>query len=147
MRRGPCYSFARFLQLAASIGTFRAGAKCSQKVPGIDAVLVAVVPAELDRVFAYSACLQRLGSGLEHRQRPGVRFHGFTRLTLSLRSLLIAHRTGASIAQILERIVALVTVLPLDIHAVAGRQVHFHRLRVSRSRNLWGFYGHVISIA
>lgn len=147
MRRGPGYSFAGLLEFPAAVRAFGTGAKSSQEVPGVDAVLMAVVPAELDRVLADTAGLEGFRGGFEHRQGPGLGLLSLAWLALGLYAFLIAQCAGTGIAKVLKCVVALMTVLPGDIHAVAGREVHFHRLRVSRSRNLWGFYGHVISIA
>ena len=147
MRRRARYPFTRLSGAPSSFGAFRTWAKRPQEVPRIDPVLMAVVPTELDRIFANAACRDGLRRSLEHRQRAGLRLFGFAGLPVRLYAILVAKRTRTRIPQVSKRIMALVAVLPFDVHALAGGQVDFDGFRVRGPWNPWCFYGHAISIA
>src|SRR4051812_3752187 len=147
MRSGSRYSFARFLGGFTRLRAFGTRTKHPQEVPRINPVLMAIVPAELDRVLAYSAGVQRLHCRLEHRQGSGGLLLRIARLTLRLHPLLVAESTRTGIAQIPERVMTPVSVLPLDVHPLSGGKVDIDALRVGGSRNSWRRYRHTSSIA
>ena len=91
-------AFAWLLQLAPPFCAFGAGAKSPQEVPRIDAVLVPIIPAELDGVFAHATGLQGFGRGLEHRQAAWLGFDWFAGFALRFHPFLIAQGAGAGVA-------------------------------------------------
>src|SRR5215471_1262368 len=96
----------------------------AQELPGINTVLVAVIPLEADGVLAHRFRLNGARRSLEHRQGAGDRLQRITGLAAVLVALLIAHRAWASVAQEGKAVGALMAVLPLDLHACAGGDVH-----------------------
>jgi hypothetical protein len=88
-----------------------------QKLPGINAQFVAVIPMKLNGVFAHSVGRQGLGHLLEHRKRAGREFRPLAGLAARLAPLVVTKGAGTSIAQKGERVVRTVTVLPFDVQA------------------------------
>jgi hypothetical protein len=88
-----------------------------QKLPGINAQFVAVIPMKLNGVFAHSLGRQGLGHLLEHRKRAGREFRPLAGLAARLAPLVVTKGAGTSIAQKGERVVRTVTVLPFDVQA------------------------------
>jgi hypothetical protein len=88
-----------------------------QKLPGINAQFVAVIPMKLNGVFAHSLGRQGLGHLLEHRKRAGREFRPLAGLAARLAPLVVTEGAGTSIAQKGERVVRTVTVLPFDVQA------------------------------
>src|SRR5271157_2604171 len=97
----------------------------AQELPGIDAVLVAVVPREADGVLAHRLDLRGPRGGLKHRQRSGDRLQGIARLAAILLSLFVAERTWTGIAQKRKAIDAAMAIFPLDVHAGTGSDIDF----------------------
>jgi len=95
-----------------------------QEFPGINAAAVAIVPVKVDGVLAYRSDFEWARRLLIHRQ--GARF-GLWRLPdFASRgpAFLITGRARARIAQPGERIVAPVTVFPVNIHALTSAFFH-----------------------
>jgi hypothetical protein len=88
-----------------------------QKLPGINAQFVAVIPMKLNGVFAHSLGRQGLGYLLEHRKRAGREFRSLAGMAARLAPLVVTKGAGTSIAQKGERVVRTVTVLPFDVQA------------------------------
>jgi hypothetical protein len=102
----------------------------AQESPGIDTRVVPVVPLEANGVLPDGIYRGRPGRGLEHGQGAGSEFGRFARPTARLLPLLVAQRAGTRIAKEGEGVLRLVRVPPLDLHARAFGDVHFHRFRV-----------------
>jgi hypothetical protein len=116
---------------------FFTGADFAQEFPGIEAEVVLVVPVEFDGVFADGFRRERLGGGLEHRERSGGKFRGFAGTEAGLGALVFAQGAGASVAQVDKVVVGRVAVFPLDIHAGPGGEIHLHGLGIcGRGRRL-----------
>src|SRR6185437_3955712 len=130
----------RFLHPLCHAGL--AGAILAQKIPGIDAQFVAIIPLKADGVFAHGLGLQRLGRSFEHGQRPGGWFGRLHGLSAALAPLFVAQRARAGVAQPFKAVAGVVAVLPLDVHARSRGQIHRDRLGISL---LIG--GHILSIA
>jgi hypothetical protein len=88
-----------------------------QKLPGINAQLVAVIPVKLDGVFAYALGRQGLGCLLEHGEGAGREFRPLTGLAARLATFVVTQGAGAGIAQEGKRVVRAVAILPLDVQA------------------------------
>ncbi len=97
-----------------------ARANIPQKLPGINAQFVAVVPVEFDGIFAHAFGGDWFGFFFEHGQFAGLGFGRFSRFAFGFFPFVVTERAGARVAQIYERIVGAVAVLPFDVHAVAG---------------------------
>ncbi len=139
----PIFSIAARIALHSSHGTHIA-----QKLPGINAQLVAIIPVKLDGVFAHALSRQWLGRLLEHGQRAGRELGRLAGFAAGLATLVVTQSAGAGIAQEGKWVVGAVAVLPLDVHAGACSQVHFDRLgirpvtfSVSHDRS-WVWGGH-----
>ena len=105
--------------------TFFTRANIPQKLPGIDAQFVPVIPMELDSVFAYALGRQRLCSLLEHGKGSGREFRPLAGLAAGLPTLVVTKGTGKGIAQEGECVVRVVAVLPVDVQARTGCNVYF----------------------
>src|ERR1700744_2162280 len=89
-------------------------------VPGIDPALVAVVPAKADRISPHWGNRLRAGRFLVHLQESRRLWLRHSGLPPGSPTLFMASSTGASLAQPGESPVALVAVLPVDLHAGPG---------------------------
>lgn len=106
-------------------GALRAGTKVAQVIPRIDAVLVAVIPAEADGVVAHRSNLGGAEDGLEHHQRTGVfRARGLIGQAMLLLALVVAQGAWATVAQVGKGVGGLVAVVPDDVHGAAVRLVN-----------------------
>src|SRR5271166_6338861 len=76
-----------------------AGAVLAQKLPRVDAVLVAVVPGEADTVLADGLNIGGPRQRLEHGQRPRHRLQRIARLPPVFLALVLAKRARAGVAQ------------------------------------------------
>ena len=97
----------------------RALAVAAEKVPGVDAAGVAVLPVELDGVAAYGVGAGGARGGLVHLQELFWFRLGVARLAVLLLPLFDAGGAGAGVAQPGEVPVAAVAVFPIDLHAGA----------------------------
>jgi hypothetical protein len=88
-----------------------------QKLPGINAQLVPIIPLKLDGVFAHALGRQWLGRLLEHWQRSGCQLRPFAELAARLAPLVVAKGAGAGIAEEGKCVVRAVAILPLDVQA------------------------------
>ena len=83
----------------------------------IDPRIVPVAPVDADRVAAHLFHVQHLERGLEHRERA-LRLRRIIRL-LRLRAVCAgATGAGAFVAQVSQRILAAMRVLPIDLDAL-----------------------------
>lgn len=103
----------------------------AQKLPGVNAEVVVVVPLKLDGVFADAFGGERFGCGFEHGQGAGSEFGRLSAAASGLGALFFAHGTGAGVAEEDERVVGRVAVGPLYVDTGAAREIHLHRLWVS----------------
>ena len=100
---------------------FFAGAPVAEVVPGVDSVLVAVVPTEADGVVADLGDFGGTELRLEHLQRAtGVRGGGLVGTAMLFFAFFVAERAGAGVTQIGEGVGALMAVFPADFHGGAG---------------------------
>src|SRR6202162_4478956 len=102
----------------------------AQELPRIESEVVVVVPGKLNGVFAHALRGDGLGVGLENKQRAGGGGDGIAGASSRLAALIFAHGARAGVAQVNEVIVRDVAVIPFDINAGAGAEVHLHRLWV-----------------
>ncbi len=112
--------------------TLRARTNFPQIEPRINSQIVIIVPRKLDRILPdrfRRHCLRRC---LEHRQSSGRKLRRLSRFALCLRPLIFAKRTRTSVPQKCKRVDRPVSVLPLDLHTRAGRQIDLDRLRIIR---------------
>jgi hypothetical protein len=128
-------------------GTLAARTHLPQVNPRINSQIVIIVPRKFQRVLADRLRRQRFRRWLEHRKRPGGQLRRLARLSSRLCPLVLAQRARASIPQEFERIDGLVSVLPLDLHTRAGRQVNLDRPRIIRQARRRISYRHSVSIA
>jgi hypothetical protein len=99
-----------------------------------------IIPVEFNGVFPHRFGSVWLRRSLEHGQCSRRRFWRCARLAPRFPPLVVAQSTRTRIAQVRKRVVRPMPVLPLDIYASPCREVHFHRLWISRC-------GHAFSIA
>ena len=111
---------------------FRAGTLSSQKLPRVNPAAMAVVPVEIDRVFADWGDLKRASRLLVHGQSSRFGLRRLTNLASAGVAFFVARSARAGVAQPGKRIVAPVTVFPLDIHARTGGFFHLNRPRIGR---------------
>ena len=93
-------------------------------------MLVAVVPDEADGILPYRLNFRWPRQCLKHGQRPGHRLERIAGLPAVFLTLLVAQRARAGITKKNERVGALVSVFPFDVHASAGGLMHFDRLGI-----------------
>ena len=67
-------------------------------------------------------------AGLNIGRAPGLDFTGSPGSRPVFHAFLVAQGAGAGVPQVLERVVTLVAVFPVDVHARPGGQVHIHGL-------------------
>lgn len=84
---------------------------------------MAVIPLEIDGIFADGMGGIGLYRWLVHRQQGCGFGRRFTRLAILVLALLFAGGTRAGITQPLERIMRLMTVLPFNVHTRTGRDI------------------------
>lgn len=147
MRRGSRYTLSGLLCCRSRFGAFRTRTKRSQEIPRVDAVLMTIVPMELDGVFPDPACGSRLRGWFEHRQCTGFGFLPLPGLAARLYPIVIAQRTRACVPEVLKRIVTLMAVLPGDVHTLASGEVNVHSLGICGPRDVWNANRHTVSIA
>ena len=92
---------------------------------------MAVVPVKADGVFADGIGGEWAGGLAEHGQRAGFGDGRLADCASSFGALVVAQGAGTGVAQELKAVVAVVSVLPLDIDAAAGGDVNFHRFRIN----------------
>ncbi len=109
-----------------------AGTDFAQELPGINAEIVIIVPGELDGVLAHPFGGERLGVGLKDQQRSRRGGSGLSGTASGFAALVLAHGARTSIAQVNEVVMRNVAVVPFDVHARAGGQIHLHRLGIGR---------------
>lgn len=102
------------------------GANISEKLPGVNAKFVAIVPAEFDSIFANRFHVVGLGSCLEHRQRSRRQLRRLPRFSASFGAFFIAQSARASIPQVREGVAGAVPVFPLNLHARTRSYVDFY---------------------
>src|SRR5215469_15073856 len=102
----------------------------AQELPGIDAMLVPVVPGEADAVLTDRLDFRRTRQRFEDRQRPCDRFQRIARLAAVFLALFDAECAGTRIAQKHEAVGAAMAILPFDVHAAARSLVDFDRLGI-----------------
>ncbi len=93
-------------------------------------MLVAVVPHNPYRVLAdrhYSSCFH----GTKRSQILQFKQSSLGWPAVLLVTSIAALRTGTGVAEKGKRVTAAVSILPLDFDALAGRQFHLDRLRIS----------------
>lgn len=93
---------------------------------------MAVVPVELNRVLADWLGGHRLRSRFIDAQFVWSVLRGLTRLPIGLHAFFVAQSAGAGIPQMREAVVRDVPIFPLDRDTLAGREMNFDRLRISR---------------
>src|SRR6266487_6377516 len=109
---------------------FLARTHIPQELPGVDTQLVAIVPFELERVFADGLCRDWFRGGLEHRQLARLRVRRLSRFASGFASFVIAKSAGTRIPQERKCELRQMAVLPLNFDAGPRLQVHFHGFRV-----------------
>jgi hypothetical protein len=102
------------------------GANISEKLPGVNAEFVAIVPAEFDGVFANRFDVVGLGSCLEHRQRRRRQLRRLSRFSASFGAFFIAQSARTSVPQVRKRVAGAVPVFPLNFHACTRSYVDFY---------------------
>src|SRR6202020_3630226 len=107
------------LSLGPERTTFLARADFPQELPGINAEIVAVVPMELDGVFANAFGRKRFRGSFEHGQRVGCARRSFPGLASRLLALIVAHGAGAGVKQVDEIGMRGMAVVPRDMHSSA----------------------------
>src|SRR5579883_282950 len=142
MWHSPGHAGAGNFRRSAQIAADRTRAEVAQELPRVDAVLVAVVPRESDCVLADTCGFYWLRSRFEHRQHARLCMFWLSGFTIFAHPLVITQCARTRVAKVLEAVMALVSVLPLDVHARPGSQLHFDRLRGGLLEG-----GHVSSIA
>ena len=128
-------------------GTLAARTHFPQVRPRINSQIVIIVPRKFQRVLAHRLRRQRFRRWLEHRKRPRGQLCRLARLPSRLSALILAQCARTSIPQKFERINGLVSVLPLDLHTRAGRQVNLDRPRIVRQARRRISHCHTDSIA
>ncbi len=118
-RAAHCELVRRAGRLFGCKGAFVALADTAQVVPGIDAAGVAVLPVELNSIAADGVSTGRLGRRREHGQDIGGFGFGLTRLAAIGLAQVDAGGTGAGLAQPRKAPRAVVTIDPIDLHALA----------------------------
>jgi hypothetical protein len=109
---------------------FRARTVPSQEVPRIDSAAMAIVPMEIDRIFPHWIDLNRTSRFLVHRQGTGFGLRGFPDFASAGFAFFVAGCTWTRIAQPRKGVMALMPILPLNVHALTGALLHLHRLRI-----------------
>lgn len=123
-------------------------AMVAQKLPGIDAMLMAVVPLKADGILAHGRDIVRPDRRMVHRQCSGRRLNRRTNRASRAGALFIAHGARTSIAQPGEAIAAHVPVFPENFHPCPRRHVDLHRFRVRPGSQIGSFRAtHDFSIA
>src|SRR6516164_6512001 len=107
-----------------------AGAMFAKELPGIDAMLVPVVPGEADAVLPDRLDFRRTRQRFEDWQRARHRFQRIARLATVFLALFDAECARAGIAQKHEAVGAAMAILPFDVHAAARSLVDFDRLGI-----------------
>src|SRR5690242_21463876 len=96
---------------------------------------------EVDGVFADWSNLHWTRRFPIHRQSSWFRRCWMADFAAATLAFFVAGSTRARVPQPLKGVVALVPVLPFDVHALAGSLLHFHRFRIrSRRRQSSGFF-------
>src|ERR1700677_3920528 len=107
-------------------------ATAAKVIPGVDPALVAVIPAKADGVAADRGYRFRPCRRLVHLQQRGRLGLRLAWLAAGGSAFLMAGGAGAGIAQPGKVPAALVPVLPVDLHARAGRLLHPDTGRLGR---------------
>src|SRR5947209_5504012 len=96
----------------------------TQVVPGIDATLVSIIPLEVDGILADRIGRLRPQLGFVHWQERGGLLYRLSRLTSIRGALLRTSGARTRIPQPLKGILALMSVLPFNIHTSTGGDVY-----------------------
>src|SRR5260370_19716190 len=91
-----------------------------------------VIPAEIQRITPYSLNILGPGPLLVHGKQCRGRFGRLSRAAMSVLAIFLTGGARAGIAQPLEVVVALVPVIPLNVHSCTGGDVHIHRFWVRK---------------
>lgn len=108
----------------------RARTNFSKIKPGVDSQIVPIVPGKLQRVFADGLGRDCFHGRLEHGQGAGGKLWRLASLSTRLRTLILAERAGASVAQERKGVGGLVPILPLNFHSGSGGEMDHDRLRI-----------------
>src|SRR6267143_3303346 len=109
---------------------FLTRAEFAQKLPGVNAKVVVIIPLKPDGVFAHAFSGDWLGRGFEHGQRTSSKSGRFARPASSFIALFVAHGARAGVTEKNKIVVGNVAVGPFNVHTRAGRKVHLYRLRI-----------------
>jgi hypothetical protein len=91
---------------------------------------VLIVPRKFQRILPHRFRRQRLHRRLKHRQSPRSQPRRLARLPPRLLPFILTERARTSIPQKCKRIDGPVSILPLNLHPFARRQMNDHRLRI-----------------
>lgn len=114
---------------------FLALAQLAQVIPRIDSAGMAVIPCDIERVPAHRLHFFGLGGFLIHGQQSSSLLCGLAGVAMMIVALFRAGGARAGVAQPLKAKVRAMAVVPLNIHARTGGDVHFDRLGIH--------YGHI----
>src|SRR5579863_7541761 len=114
---------------AARALTFPAGTNLAQMLVGVDPGVVAVAPVDTERVMAYFLDAQHLQSRLEHLEWIPRRRRLRIVTLLRVRAVSAgATGAGALVAEVAQRVFAVMPVFPIDLNALRFRNGDVFRI-------------------
>src|SRR5260370_42671278 len=117
---------ASALRLGIRGGALHTGTEFAQKLPGINAEVVVIVPFEANGILTHAFGRDGPGGWFEYGQSTGRKVGWFAGLASRLVALFVAHGTRAGVAEVDKIVVGDVPVRPLDIDARPGGKVHLY---------------------
>ena len=122
--------------LAGSLrATFLTLAHFTQVVPRVNAAGMAIIPCDIQSIPAHRLHFFGLGRLLIHRQQSSSLLRGLAWIAMMIVALFRAGGARTGVAQPLKAKVRVMAIVPLNVHASAGGDVHFDRLGID--------YGHI----